>query len=56
LEHIAGKFRSADDFGPTTVARFLDSAATDEQQFQAQDAFGQVDRLLRELGMSEAKA
>jgi hypothetical protein len=56
LEHIAGKFRSADDFGPTTVARFLASAAADEQQFQAQDAFGQVERLLRELGMSEAKA
>ena len=56
LAHIAGKFRHADDFGPITVARFLASADPDERQFQAQDAFGQVDRLLRELGMSEAGA
>jgi hypothetical protein len=56
LAHIASKFRRADDFGPITVARFLSSADPDEQQFQAQDAFGQVDRLLRELGMSEARA
>ncbi len=53
LEHIAGKFRSADDFGPTTVARFLGSADADERQFQAQDAFGQVERLLRELGLTK---
>src|SRR3989442_8842137 len=54
LKHIASKFRSPDDFGPTTVARFLASADADERQFQAQDAFGQVERLLRELGMREA--
>jgi hypothetical protein len=35
--------------------RFLGSADANERQFQAQDAFGQVDRLLQELGMSEAK-
>ena len=55
LEHIAGKFRSADDFGPATVVGFLDSADTDERQFQAQDAFGQIEHLLRELKKSEAK-
>ena len=55
LEHIAGKFRSAEDFGPSTVVRFLASGDTDEQQFQARDAFGQVERLLRDLGMSEAE-
>lgn len=55
LTHIAGKFRRADDFGPVTVGRFLASADPDEQQFQAQDAFGQVERLLRELQMSELR-
>ena len=55
LEHIAGKFRGADDFGPATVARFPASADADEKQFHAQDAFGQVERLLQELGKSEAK-
>jgi hypothetical protein len=52
LELIAGKFRSGDDFGPTTVSRFLASGDADERQFHAQDAFGQVDRLLRGLGLS----
>jgi hypothetical protein len=32
----------------------LASADPDEQKFQSQDAFGQVERLLRELGMIEA--
>ena len=55
LKHIAGKFRSADDFGPSTVVRFLASGDADEQQFQAQDAFGLVERLLHDLGLSETK-
>jgi hypothetical protein len=55
LEHIAGKFRSAEDFGPSTVVRFLASGDADEQRFQAQDAFGQVERLLRDLGISETE-
>jgi len=55
LEHIAGKFRSPDDFGPATVVRFLDSGDADERQFHAQDAFGQIEHLLRELKLTEAK-
>jgi hypothetical protein len=55
LEHIASKFRSAEDFGPSTVVRFLASGDADEQRFQAQDAFGQVERLLQDLGLSEAE-
>ena len=55
LAHIAGKFRSSDDFGPATVVRFLDSGDADERQFQAQDAFGQIEHLLRELKLGEAK-
>lgn len=53
LEHIATKFRSPEDFGPATVVKFLGSADPDERQFQAQDAFGQIERLLRELGFAK---
>jgi hypothetical protein len=53
-EHIASKFRHADDFGPKTVRLFLDeSAALGEmtpQQVQT-DAFMQVSELLTRLGL-----
>lgn len=53
-EHIAGKFRHAEDFGPRTVRLFLDeSAALGEmtpQQVQT-DAFMQVTELLTRLGL-----
>lgn len=52
-EHIAGKFRHAEDFGPRTVRLFLEeSAALDEmtlEQFQT-DAFRRVSALLRGMG------
>lgn len=50
-EHIASKFRSADDFGPMTVRAFLESQAFDEltpEQIQT-DAFMKVVAFLREL-------
>jgi len=53
-EHIAGKFRHAEDFGPKTVRLFLEeSAALGEMtpdQVQT-DAFMQVSVLLRGLGL-----
>lgn len=52
-EHIAGKFRHAEDFGPTTVRLFLEeSSALGEmtaEQVQT-DAFMQVSALLRGVG------
>jgi len=52
--HIAGKFDAPDGFGPTSVRRFVeDSQILGErtpEQWQ-QDAYGQVDALLRELGL-----
>ena len=55
-EHIAGKFRHADGFGPKTVRIFLEeSAALGEmtpEQIQM-DAFMQVSAWLRELGFQE---
>ena len=51
---IAGKFRDVDDFGPTSVRQFVEgSDALGERtpdQWQ-QDAFGQVDAWLVELGL-----
>ena len=51
---IAGKFRDVDDFGPTKVRQFVEgSDALGERtadQWQ-QDAFGQVDAWLVELGL-----
>ena len=51
---IAGKFRDVDDFGPTSVRKFMEgSDALGERtadQWQ-QDAFGQVDAWLVELGL-----
>jgi predicted nucleotidyltransferase len=55
-EHIAGKFRHAEDFGPKTVRLFLEeSAALGEMtpdQVQT-DAFMQVSALLRGLGLGQ---
>ncbi|MEK7668549.1 MAG: hypothetical protein AAB409_07865 [Gemmatimonadota bacterium] len=53
-DHIAGKFRNIEDFGPTTVRRFVEeSAALGEMtpdQVQT-DAFMQVSAFLRALGL-----
>ena len=55
-EHIAGKFRHAEDFGPKTVRLFLEeSAALGEmtpEQIQT-DAFMQVSALLRGMGLQK---
>ena len=55
-EHIAGKFRHAEDFGPKTVRLFLEeSSALGEmtpEQVQT-DAFMQVSDLLKRLGLQE---
>ncbi len=51
---IADKFRDVEDFGPTSARRFVEEAdllgdrTADQWQ---QDAFGQVDAWLRELGL-----
>jgi hypothetical protein len=55
-EHIAGKFRHAEDFGPKTVRSFLEeSAALGEmtpEQIQT-DAFMQVSDLLKRIGLQK---
>lgn len=51
LEHIAGKFRNESDFGPETVARFLNKPDKAGRDFDQRDAFEQVDRLMQELGL-----
>ena len=55
-EHIAAKFRHAEDFGPKTVRLFLaESAALGEmtpEQVQT-DAFMQVSALLRGMGLQK---
>jgi hypothetical protein len=55
-EHIATKFRHAEDFGPKTVRMFLEeSSALGEmtpEQIQT-DAFLQVSALLRGLGLQK---
>ncbi len=52
--HIAAKFRHLDDFGPTSVRRFVDRpdvlGERTADQWQ-QDAFGQVDAWLAALGL-----
>ena len=52
--HIAEKFRNVDDFGPTSVRRFVDRSDVlgerTADQWQ-QDAFGQVDAWLSALGL-----
>ena len=52
--HIADKFRHPDDFGPTSVRRFVDRpdvlAGRTADQWQ-RDAFGQVDAWLSALGL-----
>jgi hypothetical protein len=54
FRHIAEKFETFDAYGPTSVRRFVENThALGERtppQWQ-QDAFGQVDALLRELGL-----
>lgn len=53
---IAGKFDTADGFGPTCVRRFVEETNVlgdrSPEQWQ-QDAFGQVDAWLRALGLRE---
>lgn len=53
---IAGKFDTAEGFGPTCVRRFVEETNVlgdrTAEQWQ-QDAFGQVDAWLRELGLRE---
>ena len=53
-ELISNKFRSIDDFGPTSVRMFVEGSEAlgnrTADQWQ-QDAFGQVDAWLRSLGM-----
>ena len=55
---IAGKFRDVDDFGPTSVRKFVEgSDALGERtadQWQ-QDAYGQVGTWLAELGLSDRR-
>ncbi len=54
---ISDKFRSVEDFGPTSVKRFVEGSnllgdrTVDQWQ---QDAFGQVDAWLRGLGLRES--
>ena len=52
--HISEKFRTLDDFGPTSVRRFVDRpdmlGERTADQWQ-QDAFGQVDAWLSALGL-----
>ena len=53
---IAGKFRTIEDFGPTSVREFVEDThllgdrTVDQWQ---QDAFGQVDAWLRGLGLGQ---
>lgn len=51
---ISGKFRDIEDFGPTSVRRFVEGSRLlrdrTADQWQ-QDAFGQVDAWLRGLGL-----
>ena len=53
---IAGKFRSIEDFGPTSVGEFVEGTHLlgdrTVNQWQ-QDAFGQVDAWLRGLGVRQ---
>ena len=52
FEHIAGKFRHRDDFGPASVRRFLEASAAMGEMTPEQvqtDAFMQVAALLGEL-------
>lgn len=54
FEHVAGKFRHAEDFGPVTVRRFLEesSALGEMTPDQVQtDAYMQVSALLRALSL-----
>ena len=56
FEHIAGKFRHENDFGPKTVRVFLEESAAlgdmTPQQVQT-DAFMQVSALLRNMGLEK---
>ena len=51
---LSEKFRDVDDFGPTSVRQFVEGSGTlgdrTADQWQ-QDAFGQVDAWLREIGL-----
>lgn len=53
-QHIAGKFRTPEDYGPSCVRQFVDGTAVmgerTADQWQ-QDAFGQVNAWLKALGV-----
>jgi len=53
---IAGKFDTPESYGPTSVRLFVEETEVlgdrTPEQWQ-QDAFGQVDALLRALGLKE---
>ena len=56
FEYIDGKFRSFDDFGPSQVGYFLADSdlggAKTSAQLQ-QDAFGQLDTLMKRIGLRD---
>ena len=46
---LASKFGSPDDFGPSTVAMFLDPAEQDERRFLARDAYALMTAFLQAM-------
>ena len=52
IDILGSKFRSAKDYGPQSVARFLDSGDPDEKAFHAEDAFQRVGSLLGALALN----
>lgn len=50
IEILKSKFKSPDDYGPTSVVKFENSEDPDLRQFQARDAYGQVLEFLEEFG------
>jgi len=49
IEILASKFKSPDDYGPSSVVKFENSEDAGERQFLAQDAYGQMQEFLSEL-------
>jgi len=50
LEILAAKFKSPNDYGPGSVAMFLDPEDADERRFVARDAYALMKGLLEALG------
>lgn len=46
---LANKFKSPEDYGPSSVVKFENSEDTDFRRFLAQDAYGQMQEFLSEL-------